>query len=138
MRTITLNRFSYHPVGVLGVLRHPDDSKPFCTIERPWLQNRRFESCIPEGEYIMSWRESPRFGWTYEITGVQDRDYILFHAANFPKDVQGCIGLGEGLMGDRIAVAKSRDAMRRFHSATEEKEWKLNIAFAKHASTPNL
>ena len=128
----------YHPEGTLGVLRCTSSlDRPFYTVERPWLHNRRFESCIPEGDYILNWRRSPKFGWTYEVTGVSERDHILIHAANFPKDVQGCIGIGESLMGDKVAVGRSRDALCRFYALTEEKKWLLQIVFAKYASVPN-
>jgi hypothetical protein len=138
MEIITLERFMHHPKGTLGVLHLPDHSlAPFYTVERPWLHNRRFESCIPEGAYILAWRKSPKFGWGYELSDVRGRDHILIHAANYPEDVQGCIGIGESLMGNKVAVGRSRDALRRFHSLTEEKQWVLQIVFAKFASTPS-
>lgn len=137
MQVIRLDRFMHHPRGTLGVLRFPDQ-KPFYTVERPWLDNRRFESCVPEGAYILTWQKSPKFGWCYELSDVNGRDHILIHVANYPEDVQGCIGLGEALMGNKVAVGRSRDAMRRFEFLTEEKQWILQIAFAKYASSPSL
>ena len=94
---IQLNRFCYHPEGTLGVLEVAGEK--FYSIERPWLDNAPNVSCVPTGAYEMTWRESPRFGWTWMLEEVPDRTYILIHVANFPNDVQGCIGLGTGLMG---------------------------------------
>jgi len=138
MQVINLRRFSYHPTGTLGVLTMPDPTiKPFTTIERPWMNNVRFQSCIPEGAYALEWKESPRFGMTYELSNVDARDHILIHAANFSTDVEGCIGIGSGLLKDRMGVALSRKALKRFHDATEGKQWILRIAFAKFAAIPN-
>ena len=109
----------------------------FYSIERPWLNNAPNVSCIPVGNYDMGWRNSPRFGETWHVKDVQDRTYILIHAANFPKDVQGCIGLGTGLMGDRIAVSNSRKAVARFEEITRDIEWRLIVKNAQYAAMKN-
>ncbi len=106
----------------------------FYTVERPWLDNKPFESCIPTGEYSLNWHESPKFDWCYEVENVEGRTHILLHVANYPTDVVGCIGLGLSLMGDRIAVGNSRAAMAAFHDLTEGKPWQLKIADAKYAA----
>ena len=110
----------------------------FYTIERPWLDNAPWESCIPEGEYALKWKESPKFGWCYEVEGVTNRTDILLHVANYPKDVQGCIGVGMDLMGDRIAVARSRDAMNALHDLTGGGPWRLRIVNAPYAALRSL
>jgi len=135
---ITLNRFSYHPEGTLGVMHLPDCDQPLYSVERPWLDNEPWKSCIPEGEYDLEWRKSPKFGWCYEVLDVINRTNILIHAANYPKNVSGCIGLGMGLLGDRIAVSKSRDAMGFFHDLTEGKPWRLSIVNAPYAALRSL
>lgn len=136
---MTLKRFAYHPDGTLGVLHVPAQKlHTFYTIERPWLNNKPWESCIPEGEYAMSWQESPKFDWCYEIEGVPSRSDILLHVANFPSDVHGCIGLGMGPMADRIAVASSRAAMTAFHELTGGGKWRIKIVHAKHAALQSL
>ena len=129
---VVFQRFCYHPEGTLGVIKIAD--KKLFTIERPWLGNAQNVSCIPTGTYLTRWRESPRFGFTWELQDVPDRTYILIHAANYPSNVQGCIGLGEGLMGDKIAVSNSRKAVKTFESLTEGMQWRLLIENAPYAA----
>jgi len=131
MNELVLERFAYHPEGTLGVIKFADET--FYTVERPWLDNAPNVSCVPEGTYEVNWRESPRFGYTWELQDVPDRTYILIHVANFPKDIQGCIGLGTSLMGDRIAVGNSRNAMKKFEALTKDIEWRLKIQHVPHA-----
>jgi len=134
MVDIELRRFAYHPDGTLGVIEVAGER--FYTIERPWLDNKPNVSCIPEGKYRMGWRESPKFGETWHVKDVAERTWILIHAANYPKDVQGCIGLGTGLMGDRIAVSNSRKAVDQFEKLTRDIEWRLIVKHAPTAALP--
>lgn len=131
MMDVILERFCYHPEGTLGVVTVADQK--FYTIERPWLDNSPNVSCIPVGNYLTKWRESPRFGFTWCLQDVPDRTYILMHVANYSSDVQGCIGLGTSLMGDRIAVSNSRNAMKSFEGLLEGMEWRLVIKNAHYA-----
>tara|TARA_R110002167_G_scaffold328047_1_gene534370 strand:+ start:122 stop:541 length:420 start_codon:yes stop_codon:yes gene_type:complete len=83
------------------------------TLENPWIDNQRRISCIPEGEYDVRLR-LPRESNTRDyihllVKEVKDRDYILFHIGNFPKDTSGCILVGLGSQQD--AVNNSRLAM---------------------------
>ena len=129
---IPLDRFCYHPEGTLGKIEL--DGETFWTIERPWKNNEPNVSCIPIGLYKMERRVSPKFGETWYMPDVPDRTWILMHVANFPKDVQGCIGLGMGLMGDRIAVSQSKKAIALFEEMTVGKEWLLRIGNAPYAA----
>jgi len=131
MIEITLNRFCYHPKGTLGVLKF--DGEKYYTIEKPWKNNVVMESCIPEGLYDMGWRKSPRFGETWHVQDVPNRTHILIHAANFPHDVHGCIGLGTDLMGDTFGVGNSRTAIKNFEELTQGLPWQLSIKFAQFA-----
>ena len=46
---VLLERFAYTPMGIFGRIMSPEFQ---CyTVERPWLDNRARESCIPEGVY---------------------------------------------------------------------------------------
>ena len=49
MKKVLLERFAYSPMGTFGVLT-VDDFECY-TVERPWLDNKPRESCIPEGVY---------------------------------------------------------------------------------------
>ena len=132
MKEVVLQRFCYHPNATLGVIRL--DGEVFYSVERPWLDNAVSVSCIPVGTYEMGWRESPRFGETWHVKDVPDRTYILIHAANFAKDVEGCIGLGMGLMGDTVAVSESRKAVARFEELTKGQEWQLKVEDGAYAA----
>jgi len=86
-------------------------------LERPWLDNRRGESCIPTGSYTAKRILSPKFGDTFEITNVPDRQHILFHKGNILEDSHGCIILGEYYniwSTGKCSVASSGDAFTEF------------------------
>ena len=73
-------------------------------IELPWLNNQRNVSCIPEGEYELKARFSPKFSHHLHIVDVTGRSLILLHPANNAKrELRGCIapvkqltGIGKG------------------------------------------
>ncbi len=69
------------------------------TLELPDLQNQRSISCIPEGTYncrLRLPRESASRNYIHILVqDVPNRDYILFHRGNSPKDSRGCILLGK-------------------------------------------
>jgi hypothetical protein len=88
---VLLTRY-YSAFGVHGTLETPNNK--LYTIEKPWIHNQLFISCIPEGSYICKKYESTRHGLTFEVIDVEGRTHILFHKANSPKDVKGCIGIG--------------------------------------------
>lgn len=132
---INLQRFSYDPRGTLALLTVQGER--FYTIERPWVNNERGISCIPEGEYELAWIKSPRFGWCYQVKDVTNRSHILIHVANYATDVTGCVGLGMSLMGDRIAVANSRKAMKKFHRIMDKKPCRIKVEFASLAEQKN-
>jgi len=114
---VKLIRFAHFSNRTLGQLHHGADK--WWTIERPWKQNKREVSCIPEGDYEMVRVDSPKFGpRMWEIAGVSDRDHILIHVANTASDILGCVGLGMGLYGDLAGVANSRKAINAFYNLT--------------------
>lgn len=66
------------------------------TLELPWVGNRRNVSCIPAGAYLVSKKNSPKFGaGTFAVSQVPGRANILIHAGNYTRDIEGCILLGE-------------------------------------------
>ncbi|MBT6026390.1 MAG: hypothetical protein HOH12_14165 [Gammaproteobacteria bacterium] len=111
---VYLERFAYLDSGTLGKVWVGDWS---CyTIERPWKNNASNVSCIPEGEYKCEPFTGTRFQDVVQILDVPDRTFILFHVANFPHDVQGCIGLGSRFNSDSLepAVYDSRVTTAEF------------------------
>lgn len=110
----------------IGELR--TDKGVYYTVERPWLDNKPFVSCIPEGEYICKRYSSTKYPNTFQVTGVHGRTKILFHVANWAKDVQGCIGLGNGLLANNSGVGNSKQAMNKFKNEMKDvEEFKLTV-----------
>lgn len=99
---LVLNRM-YFPEGTQGILEWNGNLVCY-TIELPWLNNQRRISCVPEGEYILQKRFSPKFQWHLHLQDVPGRDLILIHPANdAKKELLGCIapvtqhtGIGKG------------------------------------------
>lgn len=62
-------------------------------LERPWLDNQRSVSCIPEGIYTVR-KNPPKESrpYTYfRFDSVPSRSNILIHRGNEPDDSQGCL-----------------------------------------------
>lgn len=94
MKTAVLKR-TYFKDATLGHLFLEDQDDPlWYSIERPWLDNKKNESCIPEGEYIVKPYSSEKYPDVWEVCDVEGRTYILIHVANWAHDVKGCIGVG--------------------------------------------
>ena len=115
---------TYFPEGTQGVLEWKGTL--VCnTIELPWLGNQRRISCIPEGDYFLQLRFSPKFKWHFLLMDVPGRDLILIHPANDAKlELLGCIapvtvhtGIGKG--------SASRKALEKLKALTK-KAFKLN------------
>ncbi len=61
-----------------------------CTVEPPWVSNRKNISCIYNGYFDLIKRWSKQFGKHFEVVDVYGRSLILFHIGNFKKDTNGC------------------------------------------------
>lgn len=102
-----------------------DEGKPIFTaisLERGWRDNQRNVSCVPLGEYLLVLEYSPRFKQNlWELKEVPNRSECKFHAANYWRQLNGCIALGLKLVdidGDGYNdVTNSRYAMDAFHEA---------------------
>jgi hypothetical protein len=107
------------------------------TLELPWKNNQRSISCVPQGEYTVIQRASPKYGKIYWVTNVPNRSYILVHSGNYAGDVskgykthvRGCILLGQkmGTLGGQKAVLNSRITLRKFMNYTGMQPFKLTI-----------
>ena len=113
---------------------------PFAvSLERPWLGNRRGESCIPLGEYLClrcsaspdyGYADSPTFGDTFQVFEVPNRHKILFHKGNIDDDTHGCIIVGEqyGYLNSEQAVLSSSAGFGEFLSILQhEDEFMLSV-----------
>ena len=115
MKQIFLRRIAMSDKGTFGAL--VEDKVPFAvTLEPPDKNNQKDISCIPEGSYLCKRVNSPKYGDTFEIMSVDDRDNILFHWGNWLKNTLGCVLTGEEfkeIMG-KPAIAMSKTAFKRF------------------------
>jgi hypothetical protein len=77
------------------------------TLENSWQDNQRNISCIPQGSYKVRLRlprESASRDYLHLLVqDVLDRDWILFHRGNYPKDTSGCILVGLGSQQDFVS-----------------------------------
>lgn len=137
MKELTLTRY-YLPPCTLGVMT--GEGFRLKTIERPWLKNKPFESCVPEGTYRVIRDSRPSRGSTfclinesldvYQYPAVGKRDSILIHVGNWVKDIVGCIapGLEFGVMREENVVVQSATAWRALDQYVgSDKEFKLII-----------
>lgn len=83
------------------------------TVERPWIDNKPFVSCIPLGTYTVKKRDGSnadlKYPEAWEVLGVEGRSGILFHIANRPCEVYGCIAPNKALRLDA-------DSVKGYHS----------------------
>lgn len=121
---IMLERFAYGPEATMGRLYVGDTT--LWTIERPWMDNKPFESCIPTGTYKVVPYSSAKYPHVWEVTGVPERSKILIHVANYAHDVQGCIGVGMTKAKGAWSVSNSRDAIKWLQTHLSG-EFEINI-----------
>lgn len=134
----------YKPEATLGTLYF--DGKEVCKIlERPKVvegkqnssddPNTKFNEscCIPEGDYLVQDTMSFKFKkMMYQITGVNGRDGIRIHCANWVSELLGCLATATRIEeqkaeGDqKYKAIGSQDAMKKFLGIAPEK-FKLKI-----------
>ena len=129
---ITLQR-SYLPHCVIGQLDIPGHHT-YATIERPWVGNKTNISCIPEGVYECRPFSGSKFKDVWQLMDVPDRSYILIHAGNWAKDVQGCIAVGKALSDQEYMVINSRKAIDELRAVLPE-SFEIRITY-KHPGYP--
>jgi len=117
------------------------------TLENPWKDNKVSESCIPEGPYPLSKRESPivqrtsggAFTSGWEVEGVPGRSYIMLHPGNYEKDTAGCILVGDGFFWNGNhgpMVTNSRRTFKELMARLETRQsWDIDIQ-VKRADYP--
>ena len=132
-KMITLERFAYTPMGTFGRLLF--DEFECYTVERPWLNNKPRESCIPEGTYPLKLGVYNRGGYpAYEVLNVPNRSLIKIHVGNTIDDVIGCIAPGKDLsfLDGKWGVTGSRKAYNELMSSLNGiTEAKLKITHYK-------
>ena len=115
--------------GVFGVLLIGTEA--FClTLEPHEWENVKNVSCIPPGQYECARVLSPKFGTTYEIQNVPNRDDVLFHPGNRIEDTEGCICLAEKLgklKGDRAILNSGKTFLNFMNTMRSYPEFRLTI-----------
>jgi len=106
-------------------------------MELPWRNNKKGLSCVPAGTYLVKIRKSPKFGFTYWVTNINGREFILIHGGNFAGDVTkgwksnvlGCIELGKrfGTIGNQRAILTSKPTVRKFKNHMQSDDFMLTI-----------
>lgn len=135
MQIAAIDRIQTGPHGTFGKLTTLGFSMFTC--EPPWKDNRSDVSCIPTGEYICTWHQSPRFGGVYLVNDVPGRAFILTHRGNIGGDIEqgllththGCILGGKyfGVVRGQRAVCLSRPTMTRFFNHMQRKDFRLVV-----------
>lgn len=137
-----LKRYGSTPLGTFGKLEA--GGKEFATLERPWMGNRRFVSCVPLGKYELLWRETTTpvpmvyrgYTWYLYNEGVgfvdeleKHRYNCCIHIGNTTTDVSGCIAIGVdyGTVRSRWGVIHSRTAMELLYSVIGPGDTSLEI-----------
>ena len=64
------------------------------TLELEVDKNQVRDDAIPNGEYQVVPRWSEKYKNHFHITNVPNRSYILIHAANYSRQLLGCIAVG--------------------------------------------
>jgi len=137
MKTLTLHR-SYFPHGTFGILTDDNGNEFLKTVEREWKNNQPSISCVPEGEYRLVPHQSPKYGKCYAleapelgvtINGPSLRTHCLFHAANLPEQLEGCVapGMRFGVVSNKWAVLESKVARDHLMSYLGGEEARLII-----------
>ena len=132
MSDLTLRRLTFHAERTYGVFLGADGvpiAPAIVALEEAWRDNRPQVSCIPAGEYVCRWVQSPKFGLTPEVTNVPGRSHILLHAGNDEDDTLGCIlpGSNFGPINGRVGVVQSKVALARLLAPFAGRDFTLAV-----------
>jgi len=90
---------TYFKEGTNGALFYNSRFLGF-VIELPWQDNKKQQSCIPEGNYVLKPRFSEKFNHHLQLEYVPGRSLILIHPANdASKELKGCLAPVSSLTG---------------------------------------
>jgi len=124
MKKVLVDRFDFKDDYTLSntYIKHEDGKVDYVgvSIERGWKDNQNMISCVPAGTYPLKLEYSPRFKKDlWELYDVPGRAECKFHAANYARQLNGCIALGakfKDIDGDGdIDVTSSKLTMAKFH-----------------------
>jgi len=129
MKQLLVNRYwgdSKQSFGVFTVLG--EDNQPLYTsmsLERGWVNNTKMVSCIPAGTYKIVLEYSNHFKQRlWELKGVPGRSECKIHTANYWRQLNGCIALGDkayDLNNDGwMDITRSAYTIKEFHTIMGE------------------
>lgn len=138
-RRIILTRGHGFNMGTFGSLHMPDGFG-CVTVERPWQGNKVSQSCIPQGVYKMRQRNSEvvrrttggRYAKGWEVVGVPERTFIMFHPGNSIDDTEGCIMPGREFSAwdGKWTVTNSQDTFDKLMKVLGgADEWDLDVRY---------
>lgn len=137
--TFLLKRVASTRYGTFGVLIDENNIPFVVTLERPWIDNKKGESCIPAGTYKCircrkspdyGYQDSPKFGDVFQVYNVPGREKILIHRGNIEDDTHGCILIGEMFdpVSKKPGIASSAIGFHEFMDRlVQEDEFTLRI-----------
>ena len=108
--------------------------REWCTLEKAWVQNKRRVSCIPEGEYTVTYlprSASGKYQKVYHVRDVPNRGGILIHQGNLTSHSLGCIliGMSHGTLNGERAVLSSRVGLTNFRTYMGTDDFKLVVRY---------
>lgn len=118
----TLTRAFQNDNVTLGMLQIDGVNHiPFYTLENPWVDNKPWVSCIPEGAYAVRPHNGKKFRDVWIVEAVEGRSGILIHEGNTEEDTTGCILVGRtaGTLNGQPAVLESRNAIQNLRTLLE-------------------
>lgn len=135
MQTIEIRRYKDNGKQSNGILLLMDQNCEIqftcLTLELPWKENKRKESCINPGTYIAKKHNSPKFGTCLWLQDVKNRSEILVHPAIYFHQLLGCIAVGKTRQNidgdDQIDISHSKDTMSQLLSLIKTDEVIINI-----------
>lgn len=131
---------------VLGSILSPQAGLICKTLELPWLNNQRSISCIPEGEYLVTYSgpvlkddpnteedesggRHPRPYGHYIVHNVPGRSGILIHRGRTPDWSKGCITVGSRFGNYETEAPTLEDSGPKLQHMVDNlpKRWRLLI-----------
>ena len=125
MASMNLIRYESTSNGTFGIMSL--NGFEFHTVEKPWLNNEPFKSCIPAGTYTLTPFTRDNGDHVLALSGgsvsiSQDprfkRYAVLIHPGNWQHDVVG--GIAPGLHRTDNMVTNSKEAMKEIMSDLPE------------------
>lgn len=107
--------------GVFGELTCEGSNFKLYTLEHAYLipEKAIYAPKLKAGAYLCKRGPHKLHGMvnsfeTFEITGVEGHQGILFHVGNYNKDSEGCVLLGTGVDLNCRAIYGSKDGFEKF------------------------